>query len=404
MKPMKRNKFCTCKPCKCNPPCTCQKCADKIKITRISTGDHPSPKMLLLINEEIHKMSNGSHINPKGAKLTITPKKPRSIYLGTDTKLHICSRQQNLEPQADPNNPCICGSPVCDKEIRKLVAKQKTKKKKVKPCVCGSPICKEEMKNLQSSELSPTEKNKNKKPKKKKTKNELLLLERYKKEDEIRRKQRLKLDKYMADKVEKYKDTSDVLLAAESVLDIARLGFTTGIDILRNLYRVVIHPIETYKRLRSSTKDPSRMMVNIENALNDSAAVSTLRRVGARVGAMSGVAAVRNKLGDYPVTHFLMHAGDKDPKRRLQYKKRMKRRKEPIDFKCSLFMSSLRKRPCLSIYYMCPWFYPHCISFLRIWKQFTDIMLFLLAVAVWSPCILAMEICRAMMCCAFCTG
>ncbi|XP_053624359.1 uncharacterized protein LOC128683122 [Plodia interpunctella] len=130
-----------------------------------------------------------------------------------------------------------------------------------------------------------------------------------------------------------------------------------------------------------------------------------LIKVKDKVASTSVVKGAKSTLEAHFVTNFILHFFDKDPRRRFRPIKKIKpQRKEPVDFECSLFMGSLRKRPWLSIYYMCPWFYPHCVSILNVWRQFTDVILFLLAVAVWSPCILAIEICRAFVCCAFCTG
>ncbi|XP_052738660.1 uncharacterized protein LOC128198286 [Bicyclus anynana] len=77
---------------------------------------------------------------------------------------------------------------------------------------------------------------------------------------------------------------------------------------------------------------------------------------------------------------------------------------EHLDHTCDIYMASLRKRRFLSVYRMFPSFYPHFLSLLHAWKQFMEILMFILAAVVWSPCILCMELCRACMCCFFCTG
>lgn len=74
------------------------------------------------------------------------------------------------------------------------------------------------------------------------------------------------------------------------------------------------------------------------------------------------------------------------------------RPKKKSSFDSSLFIkASMRKKSWP--YYFCPWFYPHCLRMLNIWKHITDVVLFLLAVVVWSPCILIVEGFRAARCC-----
>lgn len=65
----------------------------------------------------------------------------------------------------------------------------------------------------------------------------------------------------------------------------------------------------------------------------------------------------------------------------------------------SAFLASLRIKPCLWVYHICPSLYPQFLQFLRFWRCYTDIVLFLLAVLVWSPCIICFELCRCILCC-----
>ncbi|XP_031769477.2 uncharacterized protein LOC116413591 [Galleria mellonella] len=414
----KHSELCTCAtPCKCNPPCIYHNNADKKKITRITPNDFPSSKILLLINKKIRKTRE---VKKQGAKITVFPKKLKNIDLGQSSVERKINLIQKSKSPKKIVKSCVCGNPICKKEsIKKLVKLRPKLKKVTKPCICGSPMCSYDTRKMQSKPLSTVEKKNMKKTYKKKKKNKKEKLmeklknkeaqlrnEQYKREDEIRRKERKKRDKYMDAQIKKYKNTSDILLAAESILDIGRLGMSAGMNIIRCASRAVVNPKRTSEILKSSARDPSRILVNIKNALSDSGTASTWKRICARLRAMSHITAARNKLEQYAFTHFLLHAADKNPKRRLKHKNKRqeKKSKEPIDFACSLFMASLRKKPCLAVYYICPWFYPHCINFLTFWKQFMNIMLFLLAVTVWSPCILAMELCRAMMCCTFCTA
>ncbi|XP_052738656.1 uncharacterized protein LOC128198284 [Bicyclus anynana] len=90
---------------------------------------------------------------------------------------------------------------------------------------------------------------------------------------------------------------------------------------------------------------------------------------------------------------------------KLKHKKRKSTKINVVgEDPCNFYMSSLRNQPFPSVYRKFPSFYPHFLSLLHAWKQLTEILMFILAAVVWSPCILCMELCRACMCCFLCTG
>lgn len=315
---------------------------------------------------------------------------------------------------------CICGSAKCAEESE-TIARSKKKKKtapKRKPCVCGTKICpmealKIDLQNKIISKKQATQMRKKlknetltKKKSKKKTqdkRNYAMRQKKYKKEDLLRKKERNKADKIANRHLEKYMNSSDTLLLAESATDIAKLGINAVTSSLKCMCKAVLNPKHTYRNLRTGVQNPQRLLNNMKNVWSDSGVVSTARRVKRRFRSMRCVNSVANKMKENTVMNYLLHACDNNPTARLRRKRRVRRR-EPVNFQCSLYMASIRKKPWLFVYYLCPWFYPHCISMLNIWRQFTDVMLFLLAVFVWSPCILAMEACRACMCCTLCTG
>lgn len=86
-------------------------------------------------------------------------------------------------------------------------------------------------------------------------------------------------------------------------------------------------------------------------------------------------------------------------------RRRNEKRQNEALYSCRhMFLLTLRNRPCLWVYYICPYLYPQCLSLLTFWKHFTDILLFGLAVLVWTPCITCCELIRGLMCCCLCTG
>ncbi|XP_061378017.1 uncharacterized protein LOC133319056 [Danaus plexippus] len=310
--------------------------------------------------------------------------------------------------------PCVCGSMVCAEKLEKMKDYKPTIStfRHVKPCDCGSPVCARE--SVKMSSISKTDhvtcvcedEYKKQKTKRKLKENRLTLKQRalrlkiYDKEDKIRFAKRRKEEISMEKKINK--NASDPILFAESVLDVGKLGVTAVTDIFRLFVRTAVDPKHAYQKLKDMKNDPSLMAKYLKSGIQGSGVVSTARRIRLRCLAMRGVKRVRSILESYPITNYLLYIASKDPRKRLPKRKPMKR--EQIDFSCSLYMASLRKRPFLSVYNKYPWFYPHFLSLLNVWRQFIDIALFLLAVVVWSPCILCMEACRAIMCCFFCTG
>ncbi|XP_061729914.1 uncharacterized protein LOC133534689 isoform X2 [Cydia pomonella] len=72
-------------------------------------------------------------------------------------------------------------------------------------------------------------------------------------------------------------------------------------------------------------------------------------------------------------------------------------------YACDFYLMSLRTKPCLWVYYMCPVCYPYCLQLLNTWRQVSDLLLFFVAIIVWSPCILCAE-CLKVVACNMCVS
>ncbi|XP_063393418.1 uncharacterized protein LOC134678694 [Cydia fagiglandana] len=72
-------------------------------------------------------------------------------------------------------------------------------------------------------------------------------------------------------------------------------------------------------------------------------------------------------------------------------------------YACDFYLMSLRTKPCLWVYYMCPLFYPYCLQLLNVWKQVSDLLLFFVAIIVWCPCIACAE-CLKVVACNMCVS
>ncbi|XP_045488385.1 uncharacterized protein LOC123690018 [Pieris rapae] len=303
---------------------------------------------------------------------------------------------------------CVCGSKVCAKDVKRQ-KKSPAKKKEKMPCFCGSPICAEETAMMEAMAQGPAscicqeEYEKSKQRDKDEYFNvHRLLSAKFRREDSERRKRRRKADQRMKKSIEGNKN--DVLLVAGSVFDVAKLGFSGVSDMFRIVYRCARDPKHTWHSMKAMAKDPSLIGKTFRDTFSDSNVAATSRRIGMRISNMGSIQRTKELLEQNAMTNYILHMADKNPKKHLRKRKRKPRTRDQVDSNCNLYLSSLRKRPFMWIFKMCPSFYPHCLSFLNVWKQFAEVMAFLLAVVVWSPCIFAMEVCRAVICCTLCTG
>ncbi|CAB3243047.1 unnamed protein product [Arctia plantaginis] len=305
--------------------------------------------------------------------------------------------------------PCFCGLTICKKETRKLQELRRRNLKLNAPpdCVCGSKVCK-----LKHTKKTPYYKSKAKRKKKKAIENKkrnkrfrqaaTARIKRYSKEDASMRKRIKRQDKKAMKTVEKYEDDiSSWVMLAENAADVGRFTTNTTSRMITSVKRVISHPRDIKYRAMLAYTDPKGTAAKSLQDFRDSGYSGTLARVRRRCATMQISKYLISALDSHPVTKYLLHYRDKDPKQRLLKQKPMK---EKRDIEGNTFFTSLRKKPCLWLYRLCPGFYPHCLSLLTFWRQFTDVFIFLLAVAVWSPCILCTEFCRAVICCLMCAG
>ncbi|XP_075970857.1 uncharacterized protein LOC142973149 [Anticarsia gemmatalis] len=299
--------------------------------------------------------------------------------------------------------PCQCGARICRQERRKK--RKVVKPRKIGPCICESSVCQAQSRKQpefieKENEIKQKalEEMKKKAAKLKETKKRL---KKYAKQDANAIEDRARQDRKKQKEVEKYKHVPQGVLVAETVVDIAKCTFSAFTGLLKRTVRLVLHPKVAAYKFQEAREDPRAAMARMHEDFLNSSMPGTFKRVKTRVSAMPSTRYLVSAMESHPATNYLVHINDKDPK--LKYRK-IKRRKVPMDFECSPYMASLRQKPCLWIYYLCPGFYPHCVSLLNMWRQFTDMLLFVLAVGVWSPCILMLELCRAVMCCLFCSG
>ncbi|CAH1644510.1 unnamed protein product [Spodoptera littoralis] len=315
--------------------------------------------------------------------------------------------------------PCTCGSDVCLKDWTKLRDEQAdmARVKDIPPCVCGSDVCKNEFEKMPKKRLEAArlqrQKEINEINRKKYQQARKRRLKQYRSQDLKRIRRREAADRRQMNKIKKIKGASPVVMAVESIRDLGAYGFRCLGGSIRSFSRVVRRPKDAVYNLQDTVRTikrrPDTVVKKIKQNYKDSGLKSTLARIKERAVRTTIGNRIKTRMESNAITNYLVHITDPDPKARMQMLKRKKRRRrrrhtEPVDFECSLYMNTLRKRPFLRVYYMCPWFYPHCVNLFGLWKQLANVLMFLMAVCVWSPCILCFELCRAMACCCMCTG
>lgn len=359
---------------------------------------------------ESSKFANRSQLLKKGELETKkeVKKKPEE-----KKKLPVALKAQNkfrnITKVLQAPKSCYCGLKICDKEIKHLEkdASAILEGDIPPPCICGSYICKKKytQKNKYYRLLEKKraiEKQQKKERFKRWKKEAIARIKEQEAEDADFRKRVLRQDKKSMAALEKYiDDTSSWVLLAENASEIGKFGINTIRRMITSVKRCARHPLDICYKAQVAREDPQRAAAKALEEFQGSGYSGMTERVRQRCAAMQTSRYLISALEKHPVTNYLYHFRDRDPKKRL-FKRRPE--KEPPQVECSPFLTSLRQKPCLWLYHLCPWFYPHCLGFLAFWRQFTDVILFLLAVAVWSPCILLTEFCRSVMCCVMCAG
>lgn len=234
-------------------------------------------------------------------------------------------------------------------------------------------------------------------------------VKRFQKHDSARKKKRIRRQILALKEADKYKNAGDALLIAESALDIVKLGGRQIGNLGRLTCRSITHPSATAYYLKNKIRSPGQVFNDLTASVvaPEGDCKSTFKRINRRLKATKLFGIPIKCMESIPGVNYIIHICDKNPKKRMKKVKLKKRKKikDPVGhFNCSLLLASLRFRRFLWLYKLAPWFYPHCISFIMLLKQLRNMFLFTLAVIVWTPCIIFMELCRAVMCCFFCGG
>lgn len=262
---------------------------------------------------------------------------------------------------------CICGSAKCKEDSVKLTLSQMElteREAKLIACVCGSGICTKEankifealLKNKKAEAMQKAkeqihkEENLKKMQKQKEQSKAREKINKMKAACKIKRRRRRQiLDEDAQKQVkEEISYASDGALVGMSFRDVGKMG------------------VSCVSKLRPS-KDPCYSPADDE-------IYASRKRIKYRMGSMKTTKTLKAiRSGEY----FC------------------KAQRSPLKFGCNeIYMQTLKKRPCLWVYCKWPAFYPKCISLLIAWRQFCHMSLFVLAMILWSPCVICVALVR----------
>lgn len=376
---------------------------------------------------------------------------------GDRSKKPPCGMQLTLDPKyslkmpCSPFRPCVCGSGICKKEHAAMI--QAMAKPKTVPCVCGSPVCEEEREHVALRKHAQESMKLKKKLLKIKEEHrdfalknldttylraylngdlELKLFQdtlrglplSYEEQEFLRK--RTKEREERADKNCRYR----MGRYAEIEEDIARLRLKDDLretnmmgdpymistpaaicGSITDLGRAAKRGLDDtcrkgFRKLTDPNCPPAKLPIKrrFMNSLKKDyvyAHVKTpLERAGARMGAFQCIRYLLGCIYEHPTLYeFLTSCTAKG---QALSRKRAKLRQEIRDKKCTVATDVMQNPPCPGCYARFPALYPRLLSIVSIYRQCKDMLCFLLAVLVWTPCLLFAEAFRAIICCSLC--
>ncbi|XP_062530858.1 uncharacterized protein LOC101745587 isoform X1 [Bombyx mori] len=175
------------------------------------------------------------------------------------------------------------------------------------------------------------------------------------------------------------------------------------------IFKVISDPKGSYRYVQQRLRDPIGTYERVKKAFEDAWRIKKLK-IMKSLGGSDKMTILSDTLQDTAIYQAFAYKGKtKKEKRKIelenkQRKMRIMQRDKAALKNCKhMLLHTLRKTPCLWFYHVCPVFYPQCLGLLSFMHKFTDILLFLLAFMVWTPCIVCFEGCRAICCCILCT-
>lgn len=237
-------------------------------------------------------------------------------------------------------------------------------------------------------------------------------LERMKNNDKSRKKRHKIMNKFEKKEVKKLREeigTKETNCFFDIVMGILRAAGTLAIAIIFMIIALVRDPKGSYWYVKKKWKDPSGTWYDIKIWFKQAWEVRKLRMQTTIAGSQT-LTILNDTVQNAPWYHALAPKGKTKQEQKLKLQerkavaKRVRKRDNEAIFGCRhMILTTLRKRPCLWCYHLFPDLYPQCLSLMACWRDLMNVLMFVLAIFVWTPCLIACELCRAFCCCLLCT-
>lgn len=237
-------------------------------------------------------------------------------------------------------------------------------------------------------------------------------IDRMKKEEKARKKRHKIMDKFRRREVKKLRKeigAREANCCFDLVMGIVRAVATLAFAILVLIASLIRDPKGSYWYLKKRYKDPWGTWFAIKMWFKQAWEVRKLRIQTTFAGSHT-LTVLSDSIQNSPLYQTLAPKGNskqeqiKIQRERMVLAKRVRKRDNEAIFGCRhIILTTLRHRPCLWFYHLYPNFYPQCLSLVICFRNLCNILMFVLAVFVWTPCLIACELTRAFCCCMLCT-
>ncbi|XP_072941101.1 uncharacterized protein [Epargyreus clarus] len=221
-------------------------------------------------------------------------------------------------------------------------------------------------------------------------------------------KERLREIKEMQKKMKE--EPLDTNFCTAFLLGILKIVLRAGIFFVSIIISIITNPRGSFWYVRDRVMDPQGSYKKFKKFFSDAILIKKLQ-IAQTIRGSDTLTILADEFLDSPFYQSFADKG-KTRKDQMQFdqkskarKRRIRKREQQAIYSCRHnLLTTLRKTPCLWVYHICPNFYPQCLSLLAFMRNFSHIMMFLVAFTCWTPCILSFELCRAILCCFMCTN
>lgn len=181
-------------------------------------------------------------------------------------------------------------------------------------------------------------------------------------------------------------------------------------QILISTFYLVVDPVGSYVYVKEKVKNPVSTIQTLRKWLfktwhSKTVFLSSILKKSHALNVLS------DHVEDNPIFEAVVSSRRsakelaRQEKKAILRKKRIQERRDAALFGCRhILLTTMRKTPCLWCYHICPDLYPQCLGLMTFLTNFIHIIIYVIAITLWTPCILACEVCRGLLCCLVCTG